>query len=277
MYTTKQRWYSRLKGDNVVDSEYGLRMTVPRSGFGMTSISLDMSRKQNTMERYIKLPDGTNSELTNSYMRVPYNFQFELYSIFKQMDDGLQYVEQILPYFTPYFNLPINEIPELDIVSDIPLIFSGIQQEIPFEGGKDADIRFVQYTLSFDLKGYLYHPVKQGKIVTKSLMVPWVPNVGWTDAENVSERTSTAQYQQLVFDSVEGDFTRGETIYVGLDHKNIQKEGLCLEWNSATKTMTLVSVHVFEQREFVKGLRSSAQARVLDFDENITSGDKVEE
>ena len=43
-----------------------------------------------------------------NYLPVPYNMRFELSIMTKLNDDMLQIIEQILPYFQPAYQLPIN-------------------------------------------------------------------------------------------------------------------------------------------------------------------------
>ena len=57
-------------------------------------------------------------EAQTQYAPSPYNINVALYIYAKNQDDGLQILEQILPYFNPDFNLSITAIPELNIQND---------------------------------------------------------------------------------------------------------------------------------------------------------------
>ena len=51
-------------------------------------------------------------------MPVPYTIAFEVAIISKNQDDGLQIIEQILPYFQPHYNLSIKLIPSMKETRD---------------------------------------------------------------------------------------------------------------------------------------------------------------
>ena len=75
----------------------------------------------------------------------------------KSSDDALQIVEQILPYFQPEYTVTMGEVPELDIIRDVPIVLNSISYEDDYEGDF-ASRRSVIYTLSFTAKYYLYKP-----------------------------------------------------------------------------------------------------------------------
>ena len=89
---------------------------------------------------------------------------FNLYSFTANSDDGLQIVEQILPFFQPDFTVTINAIPDLNIKRDIPIILDSVAQEDAYEG--DLTTRQVlTYTLEFTMKNYIYGPVTSSEII----------------------------------------------------------------------------------------------------------------
>ena len=88
-------------------------------------------------------------------MPVPYNVNFELFVMSKSSDDALQIVEQILPYFQPEYTVTMREVPELEIIRDVPIVLNTISYEDDYEGDF-ASRRSVIYTLSFYCKVLLY-------------------------------------------------------------------------------------------------------------------------
>ena len=62
-----------------------------------------LSRKVSPTQK-IKVAKDTDSN-KNVFMPVPYNLGFELAIISKNQEDGLQILEQILPFFQPHYNL----------------------------------------------------------------------------------------------------------------------------------------------------------------------------
>ena len=60
-----------------------------------------------------------NSKNKNVFMPVPYSIGFELAIISKNQEDGLQILEQILPFFQPHYNLSLKLLPEMSETKDV--------------------------------------------------------------------------------------------------------------------------------------------------------------
>jgi hypothetical protein len=95
---------------------------------------------------------------------VPYNLSIQLYILAKQSDDALQIVEQILPFFQPDYTITINDIPDMSIKRDIPIVLNGINYEDNYQGEFEAR-RAIIYTLDFTAKFYLYGPVTSSGVI----------------------------------------------------------------------------------------------------------------
>ena len=91
-------------------------------------------------------------------MPVPYNMSLQLAIYTKLNDDMLQIVEQILPYFQPYYNLSINYLGDLKEKRDIAIQLDNISMEDNYEGNFDTR-RALYYTLNFTAKVYLFGPI----------------------------------------------------------------------------------------------------------------------
>ena len=104
--------------------------------------------------------------MSTQYTPVPYNMNFELFVMAKNSDDGIQIVEQILPYFQPEYTVSIKEVPEMDIVRDVPVVLNSIAYEDSYEGDFQTR-RAIIYTFSFIAKSYVYGPVTTAKPITK--------------------------------------------------------------------------------------------------------------
>ena len=140
-------------------------VTLPRIGFEISGLTYDATRKQNKIMKAKKVLDGAdNSQLKSGFMPVPYNVDFELYILAKNSDDALQIVEQILPYFQPEYTVTLREIPELDIIRDVPIVLNNISYEDDYEGDFTSR-RSIIYTLSFTAKYYLYGPVTSTNVI----------------------------------------------------------------------------------------------------------------
>jgi hypothetical protein len=98
------------------------------------------------------------------YNPVPYNFDFTLSVMVKNSDDGTQILEQILPYFTPEYQVTMNEMSTMGIKRDIPIIFTGLSTEDSYEGDF-LTRRALIHTLTFVVQGYLYGPTSDIGII----------------------------------------------------------------------------------------------------------------
>lgn len=162
-YGPKQKFLARIEqGSN----DQNTAITLPRIAFEMDTMTYDAERKQNSLN-VIKHDDGNGVKF--AYAPVPYNFDFSLYIMVKNAEDGTQILEQILPYFTPHFNVTINEFPDLNISKDIPVILGAISQEDVYEGDFEQR-RAIIWTLQFQLKSNIYGAVRDGKIVTSTVV-----------------------------------------------------------------------------------------------------------
>ena len=152
-YESRKKYLARLIQDQTKNK------AVPRMGFIMTGLEQDLSRSANQMNEFrFNHPD--NDKAFVMYNPIPYNFSFSLDIYTDYMDDSLQIVEQILPYFAPDFNVVIEEIPELDMRRDIPIELTGIEMVDEFEGDF-ADQRIVNWTLNFMIRGWIYPPIRE--------------------------------------------------------------------------------------------------------------------
>jgi hypothetical protein len=162
-YGPKQKWLTRLTEDPNLNKP--VAVTLPRIGFEISGLEYDASRKLNKMVKVKKTINGVdNDTLKSGFMPVPYNANFELVIMAKNSDDALQILEQILPYFQPDYTVTLREIPELDIIRDVPVTLTGIN----YEDNYDSDFtsrRAIIYTLSFTAKYYLYGPVTAQNLI----------------------------------------------------------------------------------------------------------------
>jgi len=210
-YGPKQKWLSRLTEDPNLAKK--VAVTLPRIGFEISGLTYDATRKQNKVMKAKKVLDGAdNNQLKSGYMPVPYNVDFEMYILAKSSDDALQIVEQILPYFQPEYTVTLREIPELDIIRDVPIVLNSISYEDDYEGDFTSR-RSIIYTLSFTAKYYLYGPVTSTNVI-RTVQVDQYANTPvnapsreqrYTVAPNPSSATATE------FDPDDDNFGFNET------------------------------------------------------------------
>lgn len=161
-YAPRNKVIARIEGQPN-DPEQDFQVVLPRLSFEMTGIEYDPTRRISLVQQNRGL-NATTTTLNTQYAPTPYNIGISLYIYAKNQEDGLQILEQILPYFNPDYNLSLNAIPVLDIKNDLPILLNSISYEDQYEG----DFRNRQYiiwTLNFLLKLNYFGPInKQGII-----------------------------------------------------------------------------------------------------------------
>jgi hypothetical protein len=116
---------------------------------------------------------GSDTKKTQ-FSPVPYDLNYELNIMVKNQIDGDQIVEQILPFFTPSFDITINPIPEMDYQDDIPVILNSVIQEDSYDGDF-LDRRTLVWKLNFTMKANFYGPIREQGVITKSQVDVGIP------------------------------------------------------------------------------------------------------
>ena len=165
-YAPKERMFHRLNIGPDMQQAYSTQIVLPRMSFAITGMEYDAERKRNLIQKRYSI--NSNNQVKYHYSEVPYNIQFSLYCYVRNVDDGLQIVEQILPYFNPQFNITIKP----DILSDtnerldIPIVLGQIIPTENYEGNlKDDPHRVLTWELQFTAKVNLYGPVKDTGLI----------------------------------------------------------------------------------------------------------------
>ena len=164
-YAPKEKFLVRLEQQANLQTDREVAVTLPRMGFEITGLSYDASRKINKLQKTIRVKTGEDGKVMNYNMApVPYNINFNLSTFTATAENGLQIIEQILPYFQPEYTVTMNVVPELDIKRDIPIILNSVNYEDTYNG-EFTQRRAVIYTLSFTAKTYLYGPMTNQKVI----------------------------------------------------------------------------------------------------------------
>ena len=161
-YGPRQKFLVRLREDPDLTKQVAI--TLPRIGFEIQNLSYDPTRKLNRVQKFKKTKSSKSNALDVQYMPVPYNLEFELYILSKNSDDALQIVEQILPYFQPDYTLTVNDMADMGIKRDVPIVLNSITYEDDYEGDF-ATRRSIIYSMSFTSKFYLYGPVTSSGVI----------------------------------------------------------------------------------------------------------------
>lgn len=156
-------------------------LVLPHMGFELTGIAFDPDRNQPIMSRVVRKDNDDLNKLKRTYTPSPYNLNFRLYVMSKNMTEGNQIIEQILPFFRPEFTATLQLIPAMNIDHDIPIILNSVNFEDIYQGELTQGRRTVMWTLDFTMKAYFYSPVLSKPIIKVSNNQFFVGNTSTTN------------------------------------------------------------------------------------------------
>ena len=167
-YSPKEKFLARLDAQqDLTGDDSKVAITLPRMSFEITGYSYDATRKLNKNQKITKVTTNADTtKMNNQYMPVPYNVNFQLNVFTANSDDGLQIIEQILPYFQPDYTVTMIEDRTMDTKRDIPFILNSVDYSDDYTGSLTS-LRRIIYTLSFTAKVYLYGPISTNAIIKK--------------------------------------------------------------------------------------------------------------
>jgi hypothetical protein len=162
-YAPKQKFLARIQQRPEID-EPDVQVVLPRMSFEMVQLQYDPNRKISPLQQSRSVDTATTAN--SQYAPTPYNLTMYLYIYARNQDDGLQIIEQILPYFNPDYNLTLKAIPQLNITNDLPILLDTIGFEDDYEG-ELTNRRMITWTLSFTMKLNYFGPVSKQGIIRK--------------------------------------------------------------------------------------------------------------
>jgi len=152
-YGPRQKFLARIQQQPELNK--ATQISLPRMSFEISSITYDPTRKSGITQTF-KVKEG--EQMKKVFMPVPYNLGFELNILTKLQDDGLQILEQILPFFQPGFTLSVDLVKSIGEKRDIPMVLQSITQQDDYEGDF-ATRRALIYTLQFTAKTFMFGPI----------------------------------------------------------------------------------------------------------------------
>jgi hypothetical protein len=163
-YSANENYAQRILGNP--DIPTAVQIKLPRMSFEMIGINYDPSRKLSSLGEECATVNGERLTVPSP---SPYNIQFELNIYVRNIEDGTQIIEQILPYFNPDYTLAMKYVDEMSIVKNTPIILEEITNTNGFEGDNET-VRYVNWRLTFTMKTYLYGPVSSPRSLIRHVI-----------------------------------------------------------------------------------------------------------
>lgn len=220
-YGPKEKFISKLTQDP--DLNRNTQTILPRMSFEIVGMAYDPMRKQETNLKYRNTIPGTSNRARSRYIGTPYDINFELSIMVRNIEDGNQIVEQILPYFSPEYSLSMNLLSDFpEDTRTIPVTLNAVNQSIDYEGDYEST-RMIVWTLSFTMKAWIFGPTSTQNVITTAITNIFdssskITNLGDQIALNMTAMTANASYK---FDDL---------VYQGSNPQDAYAVGQVLEW-----------------------------------------------
>lgn len=167
-YSPKNKFLARIAEVPTANTQ-STAVILPRMGFEITGLQYNPARKISILTKNMAIGEGDNpNKLRSQLTSTPYDMSIALSIVAKNQDEGLQIIEQILPYFNPDFCVTITDIPEMGIKRDLQIMLDSVNYEDNYEGDY-SQRRTIIWTLGFTLGINLYGPVDQQNIIRTSI------------------------------------------------------------------------------------------------------------
>jgi len=186
-YGPRQKFLARIQQQPELNK--ATQITLPRMSFEITNISYDAARKAGITQTFKAADTEDGDKLKKVFMPVPYNLGFELNILVKLQDDGLQILEQILPFFQPGFTLSIDLVKSIGEKRDVPMILNTISQQDDYEGDFSTR-RALIYTLAFTAKTFMFgHIAKTPEGLIRKVQLDYYSDSNTRTAKRVQRYT----------------------------------------------------------------------------------------
>jgi len=159
-YSPQEKFIRRLLEPSSIVDETRIETQLPKLSYIITSITTDPSRRRNKFSSTTSLNTvNGNCQTTGNtiFQEVPVNVNFSLFIYTRHIDDTLQIVEQVIPYFNPehFITIDMNAVHSN---LTIPIIMTGNSISERYDG--DLSSRRINIsTINFTAKSFIFGEV----------------------------------------------------------------------------------------------------------------------
>lgn len=162
-YGPKQKFLARLDERPDLNAP-DINIKLPRLSFEITGLAYDPSLKVSKLNKITSIDPNDSSKKQYVYTHTPYKINMQLAIMAKNQDDALQIIEQVIPYFQPEYTVSVKDIPDMGIISDVPIVLTGVTLSDDYEGDFQSR-RAIVYTLDFEARIKFYGPIKNQSVI----------------------------------------------------------------------------------------------------------------
>lgn len=237
-YSSKEKFYKRITEDPNLANQ--TQINLPRLAFEMSGMTYDPLRKTSNHNNIFY---GTSASAVSRVKIAPYNFDFNVHLFVRNVEEGYQIIEQILPYFTPDYSITMDFIETGDLKLDVPIVFNGVTYDDTYDGDAQTT-RVLIWSLNFTMKAYIVGPARDTKLITDA-------------------RGNVYTLSSDVFEMNNGNglsYRNNELVYQGPSIDEATAVGYVRSWNANTNTIALFDVTgSFKTNKVLTGYISSAK------------------
>lgn len=212
-YGPKKKFLTRIQQDPTLTKLAAI--SLPRLSFQIVGYNYDTTRKLSTLGQ-IRIPATDDNKSSAVYNPVPWNIDFELVAYVSNAEDGTQIIEQILPFFTPDWTNTIKLVDDLDLLVDVPMVINSLTTEDDYEQSYE-NRRTILHTFNFTMKGYLFGPIKDKKVIKLANTRMYIDGFSVNTAARTAAANSNTYYEYIKIRpglDANGDPTANEALSV---------------------------------------------------------------
>lgn len=193
-------------------------MSYPRMALSFTGLTKAANRDTNKTERINKLKDSKKVQF--QFNARAYDFNYTLFIATRTLTDMTIIVEQIAPLFRPSITLQVKEIDIQDVPTNLVLELGDFNFDLP-DTLEAEDIRIVQVDVSLVLRGNLYLPLKDIKLIDDFRIY-----IGEGDLEDLASKTIRYGIDAEIIVKEPKNEINHSGLALGADEKFILPEGM---------------------------------------------------
>ena len=165
-YAPQEKFIRRYLETSSINDGTRIENQLPRLSYIMSSVAVDPSRRRNKSNINKNMSGTTpncNNPATFVEEEVPVNISFSLFIYTRHIDDTLQIVEQIIPYFNPDHIITINmNADQTDVRIPITMLSNNISERFD---GDFGNRRINISSFNFIAKSYIFGQVTTNTVV----------------------------------------------------------------------------------------------------------------
>lgn len=226
-YGPRSKWIEAHKG--LTADEEMFEKLLPRMSYEMVALTYDVNRKL-TNKQTVQATDFDPGRRQKTVAPVPYNIDFTLYIQTKNLNDGWQIVEQILPFFTPSYTVKVRHYPLDDDSTnaqptnsfDMPFTLTNITWSDDYVGDIE-ERRLIEWQLEFNTKVYMYGPLDTSSIIRDSRVIIATPPPGGEITDlNRSKDQEGVEVGYIIADSEFSDVVNYERLFTFFENDTFE-------------------------------------------------------